>query len=62
MLSLSMTRDSLKNSEEWSERNILLPRYDIDEVRKNTSFKSTKICNSFIKEIYGKIIADKKHR
>ena len=41
MLSLSMTRDSLKNSEEWSERNILLPRYDIEEVRKNTSSTPT---------------------
>ena len=34
MLSLSMTRDSLKNKEEWKNRNIVLPSFDIDKVKK----------------------------
>ena len=41
MLSLSMTRDSLKNKEEWKNRNIVLPSFDIDKVKKATSENPT---------------------
>ena len=41
MLSLSMRRDSLKNAGEWSERNIILPSYSIDEVRAKSEKEPT---------------------
>ena len=41
MLSLSMRRDSLKNAGEWSERNIILPSFSIDEVRAKSEKEPT---------------------
>ena len=41
MLSLSMRRDSLKNPGEWSERNIILPSFSIDEVRAKSEKEPT---------------------
>ncbi|MBR5936667.1 MAG: mannitol dehydrogenase family protein [Clostridiales bacterium] len=41
MLSLSMRRDSLKNTGEWSERNIILPSFSIDEVRAKSEKEPT---------------------
>ncbi len=41
MLSLSMTRDSLNNVSDWSDRNVRLPQFDISEVRKKSAESPT---------------------
>lgn len=41
MLSLSMTRDSLNNVSDWSDRNVRLPQFDIGEVRKKSAESPT---------------------